>query len=382
MKTVFIFGAGASYDAGAPLMADFLDRAHDLYWRGNERVVQAATAFQNVFKAQSDLQSLFSKAYLNINNLESLFSAVDIAQVIQKFGSRTPEEIPDLRTDLVTVIYKTLEQTVRFPMVQGRVESPRPYGRFVSTMRDLMEEAPFRGNSSFSFITFNYDVALDYALTKTGMRFNYELPDSVTYDLSNNPVGRPSSVGLSLMKLHGSMNWLESPDGERVHLLTFDKVARGQGFHDESGETPILTATNIIDKPASEYYGWRPLIVPPTWNKTGQHPYLASIWRAAARALECADNIIIIGYSLPETDLFFRFLFALGVDSATRVRRFWVFDPNPAVGDRFRDLVGSAIRDRFQFRPIGFKQAIPLIASSLKANKWELPEIKVEPVKN
>ena len=34
MKTVFIFGAGASKKAGAPLMSDFLDRASDLYRLG------------------------------------------------------------------------------------------------------------------------------------------------------------------------------------------------------------------------------------------------------------------------------------------------------------------------------------------------------------
>jgi hypothetical protein len=36
------------------------------------------------------------------------------------------------------------------------------------------------------------------------------------------------------------------------------------------------------------------------------------VWRTAAQHLSEAEHIFIIGYSLPETDQFFRYLYGLG----------------------------------------------------------------------
>jgi hypothetical protein len=37
------------------------------------------------------------------------------------------------------------------------------------------------------------------------------------------------------------------------------------------------------------------------------HTGLSSVWRAAATHLAEAENVFIIGYSLPDTDEFFRY---------------------------------------------------------------------------
>ena len=63
---VFIFGAGASAHAKVPVMAKFLDRARELYspnmgspWKEH---------FEKVLKILSALQSVHSKAELDLNN--------------------------------------------------------------------------------------------------------------------------------------------------------------------------------------------------------------------------------------------------------------------------------------------------------------------------
>lgn len=90
-NTVFILGAGASRDAGAPLMAGFLDDAYDL-WK-LRRVGKAANAFEKVFAAIADLQSVHSKSKLDLNNIETVFSALEMARVLGKFPNRTPEAV-------------------------------------------------------------------------------------------------------------------------------------------------------------------------------------------------------------------------------------------------------------------------------------------------
>jgi hypothetical protein len=92
-----------------------------------------------------------------------------------------------------------------------------------------------------------------------------------------------------------------------------------------------------------------PVLVPPTWNKSSYHGALSKVWSTAAEELSEARNIYVFGYSLPESDSFFRYLFALGTLGSSRIRRFWVFDPDRAVEQRFQSLIGSGIRSRFEY---------------------------------
>jgi hypothetical protein len=76
-NVVFILGAGASKQAGAPLMANFLDVSTDLL-RAN-RVGESKVHFERVFTAIGGLQAVHSKAQLDLNNIESIFTALDIS---------------------------------------------------------------------------------------------------------------------------------------------------------------------------------------------------------------------------------------------------------------------------------------------------------------
>jgi hypothetical protein len=108
MKIVFVLGAGASKEAGGPLMSDFLDKAEKLFWagliKGDDR-----TAFEEVLKAISELQAIHAKAHLNLDNFEVLFGAVEMALLTGKFSNKTFDEIAKLKNSLITLIVKTLE---------------------------------------------------------------------------------------------------------------------------------------------------------------------------------------------------------------------------------------------------------------------------------
>ena len=77
---VFILGAGASKQAGAPLMANFLDVAHNLWKLG--KVKDAEESFKKVFEARAALQSVHSKSSLDIDNIESVFTAFEMANTL------------------------------------------------------------------------------------------------------------------------------------------------------------------------------------------------------------------------------------------------------------------------------------------------------------
>lgn len=108
-----------------------------------------------------------------------------------------------------------------------------------------------------------------------------------------------------------------------------------------------------------------PLIVPPVWSKVAYQRRLAPVWGQAADALSKADTIVVIGYSLPESDAFFRYLYALGTVGDATLRRFWLFDPDSTgtVEPRYRGLLGPGARRRFKHFRETFGQAIGTMRS-------------------
>jgi hypothetical protein len=72
--------------------------------------------------------------------------------------------------------------------------------------------------------------------------------------------------------------------------------------------------------------------------------------------LQDASVIVVSGYSLPETDHFFRYLFALGTMGQTRLKRFFVLDPKMEdVSPRYKNLLGPLAKQRFQSNPCTFQ---------------------------
>jgi hypothetical protein len=77
VNTLFILGAGTSTEAGAPAMANFLDKAEELFLSG---VVDSDKEhFELVFEGIAKLQHVYAKSFLDTNNVESVFTAFEKA---------------------------------------------------------------------------------------------------------------------------------------------------------------------------------------------------------------------------------------------------------------------------------------------------------------
>jgi hypothetical protein len=86
-QTVFIFGAGASKQAGVPLMGEFFDVARRIrpLIKG-----EIADEFDRVFLGISALQVAHSKADIDLDNLESVFATFEMARLFGTNSSATP----------------------------------------------------------------------------------------------------------------------------------------------------------------------------------------------------------------------------------------------------------------------------------------------------
>ncbi|MFQ6028768.1 MAG: hypothetical protein ACE5Q6_14895 [Dehalococcoidia bacterium] len=336
MKNVFIFGAGASRQSGAPLMADFLDSADRLLRARTPGVIQAEDSFRDVYNARGELGRIYEKSYLDITNIEGLFGVVEMAQLLKRFASRDAEGITKLRQSLATLIVKTLECSIQFPVSGGSVRPPKPFDDFVGLIKNIQIDKKGSDYSWCSFITFNYDVNLDFALYWQLLPFEYFIQDT------------PATNSFPLLKLHGSINW--GVCSQCNQIIPYHVKDASHHLWPETRNVFFDLGSKLSSRQhCNEPLLSTPVIIPPTWDKSAYQSQIAHVWQQASKELQRAENIFIIGYSLPETDMFFRYMFALGLEGPTIVQRIWVVNPDQSIEERFREFIGRGIESRLRF---------------------------------
>jgi hypothetical protein len=154
------------------------------------------------------------------------------------------------------------------------------------------------------------------------------------------------------------------------HLNRFFQNRSYDEWGDETKQVILEVASKLPDHKhvkCGHNLNPEPVIVPPTWNKTEYHGALGQVWAQAGRELSEAENIIVIGYSHPVSDSFFKYLFALGSVGDATIKRLWVFDPaeSDEVEKRFRELIGTGIESRFRMFKQRFSEAISIIGDNL-----------------
>jgi hypothetical protein len=332
-------------------MADFLDVAADLLRR--DEVKESKDDFTSVFDGIDRLQRVHSKAQLDLQNVEAVFAAFEMARTLGGFAEYRQDAAEELVRALRTVIVRTLEHTIALPVRDGQqVLPPSPYDEFAALCTALCQDRP---PQTIAAITFNYDVGLDHGF--------YWHQTAIDYSLDE---GAPQHA-IPVLKLHGSLNWGRCSKCNLVVPWTlpnyFRKFSWQHLFDFKTVRMPIGSQLNSFEHCGAPV-GGDPVLVPPTWNKTEYHRALGSVWARAARELREAESILVFGFSLPPTDAFFSYLYALGTAGGGPLRRFWVFDPDSSgqVEERFRALLGPGAKQRFRF----FKEPFPSVPTSLR----------------
>lgn len=322
-------------------MNGFLDRSFDLM-EGGDLGPAEKVAFELVRRGRDELQRAQSKARLDLDNLEEVFDAFEMAALIGRLGDWDANEVGGLPEAMRVLITVSLEHLIRLPAA-GNERRPAPaYDDFARLVRGIHR----RRGSWPAVITFNYDVCADYAFHYHGVPVNYHLAEA------------SREAGLGLYKLHGSLNWAFCENCQTViPRVMQDHFARKFLFPDEEEKTwRLFVAQETRQQMKCPNCSSSPgtlMMVPPTWAKGRYQPLLRGVWAAAARELSAAQNIIVCGYSLPNTDAFFHYLYAVGSIGTASLRRFVVMDPEGEVGERFLAFLGPQAQSRFEFHGPG-----------------------------
>lgn len=314
-------------------MKDFIDAADDL--RRNPPQHLSLDAFEKVFNVlRPRLERLHSKSVVDLDNIESIFGFVEMGRLVRRLPDTPPSEIESLAAALRTVLGETVTQTCRFTRVGAAWQ---PHEEYLALAESL--NAP-KHRGSVAFVSFNYDIALDFALHWTSTAIDYGLSDE-------------RQTGVPLLKLHGSLNWIACPSCGFVRPISLQAIFSNQGRPVNAAQTkrPVLIRpkmAGLAEHCPGSVLSPDPAIVPPSWNKTRYWESFAAVWRRAVTEIAEAESVVTIGYSMPPTDSFFRELLALGLVGPTRIRQFVVVDPDPGVQGRFRELLGPETQKRFR----------------------------------
>jgi hypothetical protein len=360
-EVVFILGAGASAHTGAPVMEEFYNKVCDLYEDGLTSK-EDNEAFKLIIQAKEDLERILVKVNLHLNNLETIFSLIEMGKLIDIFPGHI--SIDKLHEAIQRVIVRTIELKTS---CYYKPNSADAYNLLAWEIKFLEEQ---RKPSCSSILTFNYDVAIDLALERLVGGINYCLHEKQG----------SSAGGFKLLKLHGSFNWAKyKKNGQGGVIPISTKRFVNEYYPPPQEKTFITTADLAIKKQTAKttfqidvgsrinklnldlYSGCEvslidnsPLIVPPTWSKTEYHTVLRNVWAQAAKEISEAKYIIIIGYSFPKSDLFFQYLLALGMLNIHRIKSFWVIDMAQETIKGYKDFIGSPIKEIFRESPQKF----------------------------
>jgi hypothetical protein len=348
-KIVIVLGAGASCEYGLPSMSNFLQISEKLFRDNSNNYYRGI--YENVNKAICSLQNVNSKSFVDIYNIEDVFSSFEMGRIIGRLpGMSNGEEIENLIVSTKRLIYETLDKSTLL-MIPSRDKPPDAkigYRRLV----EFIKEVNKKSFDTCCVITFNYDLLLDYALYKSNLIPNYCL----------NTKNEPIQGKVKLIKLHGSLNWLVNLDNKNEIFPVFlnDIFEDVKYYINPYSEDRIFyidpikwlsTKNNIYNK---KKIIPEPVLIPPVFNKMEYSDNIRNVWRQASIELSDAEYILICGYSHPETDNFFKFLFALGMAGDSLIHRFAVYDPNTELEERYKKILGRSLIGRYLFEDKDF----------------------------
>jgi hypothetical protein len=272
---VYVLGAGASAHAGYPLASPL-----------GTSLAGWIETLQQDHQYRSRLTQIIG-AYGSLANFEAVLADLMTSSPGSPAAGLPAAVRPYLLSDLQEAIREYFD-TIR--------KGPTPlYDQLANSMRpdDLV-------------ITFNYDLGIEHALAAAGL---WDITTGYGFSIGDPQLPSPINV----LKLHGSTNW---------RALLFGGHTGFSVGRSALGARPVL-----FFRPDQEYIGFRDFVDPlcahldsaaslpamimpalpkqfyfttssgPEWK-----PFWDDLWRRAQDAIEKAEELFILGYSMPVVD--------------------------------------------------------------------------------
>lgn len=366
-KTVYILGAGFSMDAGAPSQANIIQEIFNLR-------EAYPTKYRRTVLEWVDKFDQFLQTSLKVNDqnkiwysLEDIYTPIDKSIVEgSSFREYTVEDLIDLRDTL----NKLIILAVRNAIVKAK-KSKKTIRKFAQHIisegkNRLLDEKEDR----VAVITTNWDIMLDN--TVNALINDEEIPKGhhfsgvVDYcchisslDENDHKV-KPGLYALGkgrynvkILKLHGSLNWLQCPKCSRLYVKFYRKWNGGYVFdekhcrHCERNFNGVRCNSNQL----------KTNLIMPTYLKDLRNVQNKVIWQNAGIELSEASKVVFLGYSLPLADFELKQLLSRMIRSDAKIEAVLLpgDDPDNYQGNARYQTAGYRYENFFSDRSISIK---------------------------
>jgi len=323
-RRCYILGAGFSKACGLPLAGELTRRV--LEYRDDRAARLGLEEFdpQGVIRQQRDLlRDLFPHCDLAKSwpDFEGLITVLDEWNNYRMgVNGRTDAFVHSFRDSLLRALYGLLCEQVNDARERNGLSIVQSFVQRVH-------------NEQSTTVCFNWDLLLEVAAQDIGMTVAYQ--------------NESTEDGLHVAKPHGSLNlaelteqkYKESKDAINVALREMKTEWRHKPTN-----TRVLRIQNPAIDPKGIVYTFGPIIVPPTAGKTYQSPWIKNQWHFALDMVRNADEVVIIGYSLPIADIRPRLLLQFARFRRDKLVPIRLIDPRAEdLRDHFEAVLGSPL---------------------------------------
>lgn len=333
-KKAYILGAGFSYPANMPMQKDLLSSILNFNPDiTNKNAIQLSSSKRKL----KNFLSIFGNENLNdIDVIEDLFTILDKAYLNEEnFQQYTWHDLYDVRKGLIDLIIATIDD---FQFKISNIEAYKKFINYLTSSKNILdiEHSLIILNWDTLFETFflknTNEILIDYCF------YTYGLTNEHTPHIHLKPSGKKN---LKVLKLHGSINWLECSNCGRIYVDNINNIAK---------EKIKCRFCNINE---NTNYDLQPLIITPTLLKQLNSLHIKSTWSNAFIELQEADEIIFIGYSLPKADFELMYLLKKSLYYYDKIKVVLApADENSIIHKRYKSLFG----DKVEFYFNGFEK--------------------------
>jgi len=366
---VLILGAGASHDAGIPLLAGFVDKMLDFTLRGKADGVpldeHSLKIFQRAYEIRKELDGYHGRAAFDDRNIEDILSI--LAFNAMGGAKKDKEKLAWIEDAIVKTI--ELSCTVK----ENHDGKSRVPGDVYQHLWYYLLKWCKDKNSKFpSIITFNYDLVLERSL--------FHLLDNVVYNLTNNPIPF-QEIRLEYHYTH--LPFREYKIDYREHVRANERPMPGTSYQEIEVQNPLHIdllkmhgSLNFPRRPVTDLQipitrpVESPYILPPIFDKL-KSSGAEGIWKCALGILRKAKNIVFVGYSLPRTDIYMQYFLKSALGPNIDLNRIFVFDPvlfkdgpeNQEMRNRYSSCFAPQLVGRIVFDPPTIRDSPPVSGS-------------------
>jgi len=318
-KTVYVIGAGFSKGLNAPLQSELIKSIFELDIR--ELPPQEEHLYllcrENFTKFLEEVLFIDANGF-NAITLEDIYTPIDRC-IIDNASFRTLNKLKlqELRQDINALLIMVLRYKLRNLPANNYADKLAKY---------LVDIKRKKGNKSdpFAILSLNWDIILDNAL-------NHEINSDegvLDYCCFITPFMNGENIvpglmargqgkfNVKLLKMHGSMNWLQCQRCQRLFVTFNEKIAIEEYI---TRPTCRLCQKNFENTTHDRGGLLTSQLIMPTFLKDFNNVQLKLIWQNAGIELSEATKIVFMGYSFPAADFEMRQLLARFVRHGAKI---------------------------------------------------------------